>query len=154
MAQVSDRSVDVVRRVSPSLVFLAFAFVGPSFLIVFFLAACKPAQPAQPRPQQGPYYGPNAPPTPNGQPPPPTPYPPSAPQAPARRPLLPPLVGIPAQQQEVRNVLAELINALSTQNQALVRGIPLQFDPTTEVNAYAGCDDNGQPFLAGTGGIL
>jgi hypothetical protein len=57
-------------------------------------------------------------------------------------------------QQELRSVLGELINALSTQNQALVRGIPLVFDPTEEVNAYAGCDDSGAPFLAATAGIF
>lgn len=57
-------------------------------------------------------------------------------------------------QQEVRSILGELINALSAQNQALVRGIPLQFDPTTEVNAFAGCDEQGTPFLAATAGIL
>src|SRR5262249_52080086 len=77
-----------------------------------------------------------------------------APPPAAQRPILAPLVGTPAQQQEVRNVLAELINALSPQNQQLVRGIPLVFDPTTEVNAYAGCDETGQPFLAATQGIL
>jgi hypothetical protein len=57
-------------------------------------------------------------------------------------------------QQEVRSILAELINALSAQNQALVRGIPLVFDPTPEVNAFAGCDEQGAPFLAATAGIL
>jgi hypothetical protein len=35
-----------------------------------------------------------------------------------------------------------------------VRGIPLVFDPTPEVNAYAGCDDQGAPFLAATSGIF
>lgn len=68
--------------------------------------------------------------------------------------MLPPLVGLQAQQQEVRNILNELLSSLSPQNQALVRGIPLTFDPTVEVNAYAGCDDNGAPFLAATTGIL
>ncbi len=72
----------------------------------------------------------------------------------AARPLLQPLIGIAAQQQEVANILAELINALSSQNQALVRGIPLTFDPTTEVNAFAGCDEQGAPFLAATAGML
>jgi hypothetical protein len=57
-------------------------------------------------------------------------------------------------QQEVRSILAELINALSPANQSLVRGIPLQFDPTLEINAFAGCDDQGTPFLAATRGIL
>jgi hypothetical protein len=36
-----------------------------------------------------------------------------------------------------------------------VRGIPIAFDPTpTEVNAFAGCDDNGSPYIAGTDGLL
>ena len=84
------------------------------------------------------------------------PYPqqPQQPPPVAQRPLLPPLIGIAAQQQEVRNILAELINVLSPQNQALVRGIPLTFDPTLEVNAFAGCDEQGAPFLAATAGML
>jgi len=80
-----------------------------------------------------------------------------APQAPApaaQRPLLAPLVGVQAWQAEVRNVLAELIASLSPDKQVKVRGIPLVFDPSFEVNAFAGCDDNGAPFLAGTAGIL
>lgn len=97
--------------------------------------------PQQPYPQQ---------PYPQQQPPPPQPPPPQAQQ----RPLLPPLVGVPAMQQEVRSILAELIAALSAQNQSLVRGIPLVFDPTPEVNAFAGCDEQGAPFLAATAGIL
>jgi hypothetical protein len=78
---------------------------------------------------------------------------PFQPPPPNQRPLLAPLIGTPAMQQEVRNVLAELVNALSQQNQSLVRGIPLTFDPTSEVNAFAGCDESG-PFLAATAGIL
>jgi hypothetical protein len=57
-------------------------------------------------------------------------------------------------QQEVRNVLAELVTALNPHNQSLVRGIPLTFDPTMEVNAFAGCDETGAPFLAATAGML
>lgn len=57
-------------------------------------------------------------------------------------------------QQEVRNVLGELVGALSAQNQGLVRGIPLVFDPSIEVNAFAGCDERGAPYLAATTGIL
>jgi hypothetical protein len=100
-------------------------------------------QPGYPQP---PYYG-------QPQQPPPQQQWPQQPPPTAQRPLLAPLVGIAAQQQEVRNVLSELINALSAQNQALVRGIPLTFDPTPEVNAFAGCDEGG-PFLAATAGIL
>ncbi|MEO6575823.1 MAG: M48 family metalloprotease, partial [Polyangiaceae bacterium] len=50
---------------------------------------------------------------------------------------------------------AELIANLSPQNQAKVRGIPLVIDPDpNEVNAFAGCDEQGAPFLAGTEGLL
>ncbi len=121
--------------------------------------------PQQPPPQyqypQQPYGYPQQPQPYPGQPQQPQPYPgqpqqPSAPvqPQPSARPLLPPLIGVAAQQQEVRNILAELINALSAQNQALVRGIPLTFDPTFEVNAFAGCDEQGTPFLAATAGML
>jgi hypothetical protein len=103
-----------------------------------------------PPPQQPPYG--------YGQPQPP--QPPQQPQQPQQPPpatggtLLPPLVGPVAWQSEVRSVLTELIASLSPDKQAKVRGIPLVFDPTNEVNAFAGCDDNGSPFLAGTEGLL
>ncbi|HEY8076151.1 MAG TPA: hypothetical protein VIF62_18625 [Labilithrix sp.] len=131
-------------------------------LAVFFLAGCPQQDAQQPPPQQPPpYYGPGYPPPPQ-QPYPGGYYPPPGQQPPpgqppppqAQRPLLAPLVGSQAYQNELRSVLAELMNSLTAQNQALVRGIPLVFDPTTEVNAYAGCDDQGQPFLAATQGIL
>jgi len=95
----------------------------------------QPGYPQQPYPQQP---GP-------GQP---------VPAQPAQRPLLAPLVGMAAWQNELRGILAELLAALPAQNQALVRGIPLVFDPTPEVNAFAGCDEQGAPFLAATAGIL
>jgi hypothetical protein len=57
-------------------------------------------------------------------------------------------------QQEVRSVLGELVNALNPHQRSLVVGIPLTFDPTIEVNAFAGCDESGAPFLAATTGIL
>jgi len=79
---------------------------------------------------------------------------PQQPQPPQQRPLLPPLIGTAAMQNEVRSILAELLAALGQSNQARVRGIPLVFDPALEVNAYAGCDDHGAPFLAGTEGLL
>jgi hypothetical protein len=116
------------------------------------LGACQASTQQPPPPQQPPpYYPPGQYPPPRGYPQPP-PQPP--PQPLAQRPLLPPIVGAAAQQQELRSVLAELVNALSPQNQQLVRGIPLVFDPTTEVNAFAGCDEQGAPFLAATAGIL
>lgn len=115
-------------------------------------ASTAPQQP-QPYPQQP--YGQPYPQQPYGQPYPQQPPPQQPPPQPAaQRPLLAPLIGVAAQQQEVRNILAELINALSPQNQALVRGIPLTFDSTIEVNAFAGCDEQGTPFLAATTGIL
>lgn len=114
-----------------------------------------PGYPQQGYPQQG---------YPQGQVPPGQPYPQQGypqpqpyPQQPGNvptRPLLPPLVGQAAMQQELRLVLGELINALSPANQGLVRGIPLAFENTPEVNAYAGCDESGSPFLAATMGIL
>jgi hypothetical protein len=57
-------------------------------------------------------------------------------------------------QAEVRAVARELVSNLSRQNQALVASIPLVFDPSTDVNAFAGCDDVGAPFVAGTEGLL
>ncbi|MBX3221063.1 MAG: hypothetical protein KF795_11135 [Labilithrix sp.] len=122
-------------------------------------SACRTSTQASTAPQpQPPQYYPQQPygqPPYYGQPQQPQPQPNQPqPQPVAQRPLLPPLVGVAAQQQEVRSILAELINVLSPQNQALVRGIPLTFDPTIEVNAFAGCDEQGTPFLAATTGIL
>ena len=99
--------------------------------------------------QQGGYGQPNYPsqapgPYTNGQ---------SVPQQQQQRPLLAPLVGSAAMQQEVRSILAELIAALPANEQAKVRGIPLVFDGTLEINAFAGCE-RGAPFMAGTEGIL
>ncbi|AKV02578.1 hypothetical protein AKJ09_09241 [Labilithrix luteola] len=130
------------------------------------LGACvgSSSKTAQTTPQQPPpYYGPpgypqqpypNGPAGPMYPPPAQQPQQPQQPQPPAARPLLAPLIGTPAMQQELRGVLSELINALPAQKQALVRGIPLVFDPTPEVNAYAGCDEQGAPFLAATAGIF
>ena len=113
----------------------------------------RPGYPQQPYPQQ-PYPQQPYP----QQPYPQQPYPqqpqPQQPQQPAQRPLLAPLVGMTAWQNELRGVLNELLNALNPTNQAMVRGIPLVFDPTLEINAYAGCDEQGSPFLAATSGIL
>jgi hypothetical protein len=64
-------------------------------------------------------------------------------------------VGAQAWQAEARAVLAELEATLSPDKQQLVAGIPLQFDQDpTDVNAFAGCDDQGAPFIAGTEGLL
>ncbi len=107
-------------------------------------------QPPYPQAQypQAPYPQPQA---PASQ----APQPQAPPPATTGRPLLGPLVGAAAWQAEVRAVLAEQITTLSAQNQARVRGIPLVFDPNPfEVNAFAGCDDKGSPYLAGTEGLL
>jgi hypothetical protein len=145
-----------------------------ALVVPFALGACEyssssqrqqPQQPQQQAQQQpwGP-YGQQPTPPPQQQPPyGQQPYPqqpqqqpttPPAAQMPAQRPLLAPLVGVQAWQQELRMILTELLNALPANNQALVRGIPLVFDPTVEVNAFAGCDEQGQPFLAATTGIF
>jgi hypothetical protein len=51
--------------------------------------------------------------------------------------------------------LAELEANLPPDQQARVKTIPLVFDPTTtDMNAFAGCDDNGAAFIAGTEGLL
>jgi hypothetical protein len=56
---------------------------------------------------------------------------------------------------EVRTVIDELIGHLPTTQASRVRGIPLKLDPgPNEINAYAGCDAQGKPFLAGTEGLL
>jgi len=134
-----------------------------------FMSGCPDtSQPQMPQPQLPPPY-PYAPqyPPPYGQPQ----YPPQQPQypqqpaqypqqpAPVAQPVqggpLPALVGAAAWQAETLAVLAELRANLSPDKQALVAGIPLQFDPDpTQINAYAGCDDSGAPFIAGTEGLL
>ena len=123
-----------------------------------------PASTAQGYPPPGyppPYAG--QPPPPNAPPPayapqggvPPQPAPrPAAPGAPGR-PLLPALVGPAAWQAETRAVVKELVANLGPQQQARVAAVPLVFDPNpNEVNAFAGCDDAGAPFVAGTEGLL
>ena len=117
------------------------------------------------------YYGTAAPPPPGyGAPPPTAPPPPTTPPQPpptappppptvalpppTRMPL-PPLLGAPAIQAEVRLVLDELIRNLSPDYQKRVVGIPLKFetDPN-EINAYAGCDEQGASYMAATQGML
>jgi hypothetical protein len=69
-------------------------------------------------------------------------------------PLLSPLAAS-AMHQEVRGVLDELIAHLPPPQTSRVKGIPLKLDPSpNEINAYAGCDAQGKPFLAGTEGLL
>jgi hypothetical protein len=71
------------------------------------------------------------------------------------RPLLGPLLGPLMWQAEVRAVVSELEGNLTREQQTLVAGIPMVFDPDPDnVNAFAGCDDSGAPFVAGTEGLL
>jgi len=141
--------------------------VPPSRLWLLLLAMCAgcpaapPAQPPVAQPLPGYYpppgyaYPPQPYPPPYAQPyPQPVPGPASAP-VPANRPLLGALVGAQAWQAETTAVLAELRSNLSPDKQQLVAGIPLVFDQDpTQVNAFAGCDDQGEPFIAGTEGLL
>lgn len=56
---------------------------------------------------------------------------------------------------EAGSVMGELIAALPQQNQQLVKNIPFVADPTPgNVNAFAACDDAGQPLMAITDGLL
>jgi hypothetical protein len=106
-------------------------------------------------PQPGPTYP--APQPTQGTPP---GYPAPAPSQPApapgsNRPVLVPLVGTVMWQAEVRAVVAEMEGNLTSEQQKLVTGIPLVFDPNpNDINAFAGCDDSGAPFVAGTEGLL
>ena len=92
--------------------------------------------------------------------PPPAPAPAPAPGQPApapasNRPVLGALIGPLMWQAEVRAVVAELENNLAADQLKLVTGIPLVFDPNpNDINAFAGCDDSGAPFVAGTEGLL
>ena len=70
-------------------------------------------------------------------------------------PLLGPLLGTQMWQQEVSAVLEEQRSNLSPDNAARVKGIPFVVEnKPNEINAYAGCDKNGSPFIVGTEGIL
>ena len=69
-------------------------------------------------------------------------------------PILQPLTTA-AMHSEVRSLLDELIAHLASPQAARVKGIPLKLDPSkTDINAFAGCDAQGKPFLAGTEGLL
>lgn len=130
-----------------------------AFLGLLALTGCVSSSSPPPQ-QQGGYYPP---PPGYGQPNYPSqapgPYqngqamPPQQPAQQPQRPLLAPLVGDAAMQAETRSILGELIAALGPTEQAKVRGIPLVFDGTLEINAFAGCE-RGTPFMAGTEGIL
>lgn len=137
--------------------------------VALALTACPPPPPANPPPQQG-YNQPYPqqpypyPPQPQNQPQPPQNQPQLPPQTPPQNPpqnqpvatpLLAPLFGALMWQAEARAILAELISHLDPTFAARVRGIPMAFDPdVTEINAFAGCDDSGSAFMAGTEGLL
>ncbi|MEZ4314341.1 MAG: M48 family metalloprotease [Polyangiaceae bacterium] len=56
---------------------------------------------------------------------------------------------------EAGAVMGELMAGLSAANQQKVKNIPFFADPTVgEVNAFAACDDQGQPLMAITDGLL
>jgi Peptidase family M48 len=56
---------------------------------------------------------------------------------------------------EAGSIMGELMAALSPANQQRVKSIPFFADPTVgEVNAFAACDDQGQPLMAITDGLL
>lgn len=138
--------------------------------------------PQQQRPQQGPYAAPAPAPAPQQRPPTqqapapaptsgglPFPFPFPFPTAggggtagggtvggiPSLGGIATPLIGTEMQKQETASILQELIANLPADRQARVRGIPLVFDPNPdEINAFAGCDDRGSPFMAGTVGLL
>lgn len=124
----------------------------------------QPPRPGVPPLAYAPGYPQTYPQTPYGSPRPPPAAPqgqqPSAPQPPApaatqTRPLLGPLIGSLMWQAEAHAVVRELEANLTAEQQRLVDGIPLVFDPSpNEINAFAGCDDSGAPFVAGTEGLL
>jgi Peptidase family M48 len=132
-----------------------------SFPLTLTLALLAPLATAQPAPTQPPPAAP-----PFGLPPIQWPQIPGLPgQAPAPAPntpptggspgLLPPLLGALSWQGEVRSVINELESALPADHQAKVHGIPMVFDNNVNtINAFAGCDEKGAPFVAATEGLL
>jgi hypothetical protein len=118
------------------------------------------AQPGYPQGYPPPQGYPQQAPPPQGYPAPPAGYPPAppppgpVPTVPGR-PLLGALIGAPMWQAEAHAVVAELQANLPLDKRALVDGVPLVFDPDPgNVNAFAACNDQGEPFIAGTEGLL
>jgi hypothetical protein len=136
----------------------------------------QPGYPQQPYGQQGGYgqggYGQPAPGTQGwGQPQPGQPQPgqpqqgwgQTPPPAQTNAPVpAGPVVGDPINQldvgfmrQRAGNVLHELVAALPDASRAKVQNVPLFADPSVgEVNAFAACDDNRQPLMAISDGLL
>jgi hypothetical protein len=87
---------------------------------------------------------------------------PQKPPSPADQPVLGPQPNDPINtidinwlRSEAGSVMGELIAGLAPANQAKVTGIPFFADATVgEVNAFAACDDQGQPLMAITDGLL
>ncbi len=149
-------------------------------LAVGTLAGCQPkrrsnpygvGQFGQPGQQQPGGWGQQPPPQPGGwgQQPPPQPggwgqQPPPQPtqQAPGPQPNLGPVANDPINntdiaflRQRAGVVLKELVAALPDAKRGKVQGIPLFSDPTVgEVNAFAACDDQGQPLMAVSDALL
>lgn len=67
--------------------------------------------------------------------------------------LLAPVLGMPAMEEETKRIIAELILHLPPEQASRVQGMPVEFEHTDEINAFAGCDENG-PFIEGTTGFL
>ena len=123
--------------------------------------------PQQPYPGYGPQqpypgYGPQQP-YPQGPAPAPTVVTPQKTgPTPADQPALGPVANDPINNVDLGwlraqsgSVMGELIGALSAANQQKVSTIPFFADPSPgEVNAFAACDDQGQPLMAITDGLL
>lgn len=116
--------------------------------------------PQQPQPYPG--YGPQQP-----YPPAPTQAPtvqtnPQKPPTPADQPPMGPQPNDPINNVDVTwlraeagSIMGELMAALPASYQQKVKNIPFFADPTVgEVNAFAACDDQGQPLMAITDGLL
>ncbi len=67
--------------------------------------------------------------------------------------LLPAVLDRNGEEAETRAVLKELVANLPPEQKSRVEKIPMVFEKSSDVNAFAGCDDKG-PFIAGTTGLL
>ncbi len=110
--------------------------------------------------QYPPGYGPQ--PSPNAPAPTVQTNPQQKPASPADQPVMGPqpndpitLVDLTWLRTQAGSVMGELIVALAPANAQKVQNIPFFADPTPgEVNAFAACDDQGQPLMAITDGLL
>jgi hypothetical protein len=148
-------------------------WIGAALALALVAGCERPATSRRPPPAYGqgyppPYGAPGYPQQPGYPPPPGYPqqqpgYPPA--QPPPAQP--PPPGGLPVSNDPINDininwlrteagaVMGALIGALGAPAQSKVQGIPFFADPTPgEVNAFAGCDDQGLPFMAVTDGLL